>query len=178
MQRPSRKRTTLTPGVVDLPRARRTSAEVALEKQKKDSAATKKAEAKRQAEIRVAELEKQVAVAQNEARNASKRPRKQPAMIVERDVSSYPIIDQISRSPGHALQAPAASSSSGPTAGKKRKADEQPTAMVIKKKGRPRYVPEHRCVDFMSLTQVREQIVCSRKAQRLQQPSCPRPPHP
>lgn len=93
MQRSDRKRTTLTPGVVDLPRARRTSAEVTLEKKKKNDAATKKAKARHLAEVRVTELEKQAAAARNDGSGAnalaSKQLRKRPATSTSRDVSFF-----------------------------------------------------------------------------------------
>lgn len=89
MQRSNRKRTTLTPGVVDLPRARRSSAEVSLEKKKKSDAATKKAEAKRLAAARVAELEKQ-AVMMATTKKSHTRPLGQASKEV-----SFPIVDQI-----------------------------------------------------------------------------------
>ena len=95
MQRSNRRRTTLTPGTVDLPRTRRTSAEVTLEKKKKDDAATKKAKARHLAEVRVAELERQAVLAQDGASSGSKRLRKQQAMSASRDVS-FLIIDLIS----------------------------------------------------------------------------------
>jgi len=91
MQRSDRKRTTLTPGVVDLPKPWRTNAEVALEKKKKNDAAAVKAESKRLAAVRVAELERQVAIAQREGSGVNalipKQLRKRPATIASRDVS-------------------------------------------------------------------------------------------
>ena len=83
MQRSDRNRTTLTPGLVDAPKARRSSQEVALEKKTKKDAATAKAEAKRLAAVRVAELEKE-AIARNKGSGAgnpgSKRSHKRPVM--------------------------------------------------------------------------------------------------
>jgi hypothetical protein len=86
MRRSDRNRTTLTPGVVDLPKPRQTSTEVALEKKKKSDAATAKAEAMQLAAVRVAELERRTATTHGE-RLTRKQPRKQPAMSASRDVS-------------------------------------------------------------------------------------------
>ena len=66
MKPPAQNRTTSTPGVVDLPRPRRTTAEVTLEKKKKSDMAATKAETKRQVGVRLAELERQMAMMQNE----------------------------------------------------------------------------------------------------------------
>lgn len=96
MQCPNRKCTTLTPGVVDLPRARRSTAEVSLERKKKTDAATKKAEAKQLAMVRVAELEKTTKV-RNKGSSAdapaTKKSHKQPVHRASKEVS-FPIIDQ------------------------------------------------------------------------------------
>lgn len=101
MKRSNRKRTTLTPGVVDLPKPRRSTTEVALEKKKKDDVANVKAEAKRLAATQVAELEKQAVAARNEGSSINaltrKQPRKRPGASASKDVS-HPIIDRISSS--------------------------------------------------------------------------------
>jgi len=91
MERSDRKRTTLTPGMVDLPKRRKTSAEVALEKKKKNDAATAKARAKRLAAVQVAELESQMVTAQDKGSSVNalvpKQSRKRPATGASRDVS-------------------------------------------------------------------------------------------
>lgn len=100
MKRSDRKRTTLTPGAVDLPRARRTGAEVALEKRNKDDAATKKANTMRLAAVRVAEIERR-----NEGSSAnalaSKQPRKRPANGMSKDVSFLRLLIRLQATPAH-----------------------------------------------------------------------------
>jgi hypothetical protein len=162
MDRSNRKRTTLTPGVVDLPRARRTTAEVSLEKKKKTDAATKKSEAKRLAAIQVAELEKQSVASRIEESSvdapATKRSNKRPvARTASKDVSFFPIINQKRQLTQTAHKSLAASLSSEPTVsartlskpGMKRKAVEQPVAAATnKRKGGLKYVPVHSYVLF------------------------------
>ena len=88
-------RTTLRPGVVDLPasRPRRSPEEIALEKRKKHDAAAAKAETQRLAAARVAELEIQTpVVARSKGRNTSaltKQSRKRPTTDTTRDVSFF-----------------------------------------------------------------------------------------
>ena len=98
MQRSDRNRTTLTPSLVDLPKPRRSSQEVALEKKTKMEAANAKAEAKRLAVIRVTELEKGV-IAWKKGSGAStpgsKQSRKRPVTTASREDVSFPIADQI-----------------------------------------------------------------------------------
>jgi len=90
MERSDRKRTTLTPGMVDLPKKRRTSAEVALEKKKKNDVAAARARAKQLAAVQVAELESRM-VAQDKGSSVNtltpKQPHKRPATGASRDVS-------------------------------------------------------------------------------------------
>ena len=80
---PDRNRTTSTPGVVDLPAPRRTTAEVTLERKKKAAAANARVEAKRLAEAQVAEVESRAVVAQKKGSGVNglgpKRSHKRPA---------------------------------------------------------------------------------------------------
>jgi hypothetical protein len=157
MERSNRKRTTLTPGVVDLPKKRRTSAEVALEKKKKNDMATARTRAKQLAAAQVAELESQMVTAQDKGSSANvlvpERSRKRPATSASRDVSFCPITDQISLLP---MAKPRAQTLAALTPvktlpngrGKKRKADEQPTATATKRKGGPRYATKRSRVQF------------------------------
>ena len=91
--------TTATPGVVDLPTPRRSSKEVALEKKRKVDALAAKAEAKRLAVARVAEVKSQVTKGQNKGtgtnRPGPKQTKKRPAMSASREVSFFPITDRI-----------------------------------------------------------------------------------
>ena len=102
MERSQRNRTTLNPGVVDLPKSRRTSAEVARERKKKSDDAAAKAEAKRSAAARVAALERQAATKQNKGSGVitltSKQPRKRPVTGGTSKDVSFPITNQISHS--------------------------------------------------------------------------------
>jgi hypothetical protein len=71
MRPPPRTRTTLTPGVVDLPAPRRSSEEVALEKKRKSEAANARAKAARLAAARVAEVESQALAAARDKRSGA-----------------------------------------------------------------------------------------------------------
>jgi len=66
-------RTTNNPGLVDLPNPRRSSSDVAAEKQKKQETAAAKAKGKEAQVARVARLEKEIKVAQQEAAQSSRQ---------------------------------------------------------------------------------------------------------
>ena len=91
MKPANRVRTTTTPGIVDLPRPRRSSKEVALEKKKKIDAVAAKAEAKRLAAAQVAEVESRATTGQNKGagtnRLGPKQQKKRPVTSVSREVS-------------------------------------------------------------------------------------------
>ena len=63
---PRKTRTTNTPGLVDLPKSRRRTADVTAEKQKKNEIAAAKAKAKEAKLAQVARVEKEIRVAQKE----------------------------------------------------------------------------------------------------------------
>ena len=63
---PRKTRTTNTPGLVDLPKSRRRTADVTAEKQKKKEIAAAKAKAKEAKLAQVARVEKEIRVAQEE----------------------------------------------------------------------------------------------------------------
>ena len=64
-------RSTNNPGIVDLPKSRRSSSEVATEKLKKKQTAAAKAKNKREREAQVARVEREIKIAQNEATQSS-----------------------------------------------------------------------------------------------------------
>lgn len=192
---PGRNRTTSAPGLVDLPTPRRPSKEVALERKKKDDAAATKAEAKRLAAARVAELESSQAIAalSKKARTnqlGPKQARKRPVMSTSlRDVSfcdhrSDDRFAQSARLPQTQVVTPQPApntvlvKNTSNTSGKKRKADEQSGTTVAKKKkkGGPRYVSVAKFFDFNPLM-VCIQGRCSLKAEGFPTPH-QQPPHP
>jgi hypothetical protein len=63
-------RTTNNPGLIDLPRPRRSPAEVAAEKQKKQKTAAAKASKKQEREAQVARVEQQIKIAQKEGQRS------------------------------------------------------------------------------------------------------------
>jgi hypothetical protein len=73
MQPPHRKnRSTNNPGLVDLPKVRKTPAEVATEKQKKKDVAATKAKEKEARLAQVARVEREVRIAQQEGGQGSR----------------------------------------------------------------------------------------------------------
>ena len=64
-------RSTNNPGIVDLPKSRRSSSEVAAEKLKKKQTAAAKAKNKREREAQIARVEREIKIAQNEATQSS-----------------------------------------------------------------------------------------------------------
>ena len=64
-------RSTNNPGIVDLPKSRRSSSEVATEKLKKKQTAAAKAKNKREREAQVARVEREIKIVQNEATQSS-----------------------------------------------------------------------------------------------------------
>lgn len=99
MRPPSRKtRTTDNPGAVDLPKSRRKSSEVAVEKEKKKEKAAASAIKKCEQAARVARVEREIEVAQMEAgpsKKASRVKRAFPRIMSldksdQNEVSAFP----------------------------------------------------------------------------------------